>query len=124
MDNVFINECKALLEKERKLLVEELTTIADPDPAMKGDWHARFPKFEVVETSSSSGREIEQDEIEEYEMRLAEEQSLESRLLEVSKALERIQKGTYGTCKKCGKAIPIDRIKANPAAEFDMEHAV
>ena len=123
MDNTFINECKALLEKERKLLVEELTTIADPDPAMKGDWHARFPKFEVVETSSSSGREIEQDEIEEYEMRLAEEQSLESRLLEVSKALERIQKGTYGTCKKCGKAIPIDRLKANPAAEFDMEHA-
>jgi len=123
MDNTFINECKALLEKERKLLVEELTTIADPDPAMKGDWHARFPKFEVVETSSSSGREIEQDEIEEYEMRLAEEQSLESRLLEVSKALERIQKGTYGTCRKCGKAIPIDRLKANPAAEFDMEHA-
>ena len=123
MDNVFINECKALLESERALLVEELTTIADPDPAAKGDWNARFPKFEVVETSSSSGREIEQDEIEEYEMRLAEEQSLESRLLEVSKALERIQKGTYGTCKKCDKTIPTDRLKANPAAEFDMEHA-
>jgi len=123
MDNAFINECKALLESERGILVQELSSIADPDPAAKGDWHARFPKFEVVETSSSSGREIEQDEIEEYEMRLAEEQSLESRLLEVSKALERIQKGTYGTCRKCGKAIPIDRLKANPAAEFDMEHA-
>lgn len=123
MDNTFINECKALLESERRILVEELSSIADPNPKMKGDWNARFPKFEVVETSSSSGREIEQDEIEEYEMRLAEEQSLESRLLEVSKALERIQKDTYGTCKKCGKAIPIDRLKANPAAEFDMEHA-
>ena len=123
MDNAFINECKALLESERGILVQELSSIADPDPAAKGDWHARFPKFEVVETSSSSGREIEQDEIEEYEMRLAEEQSLESRLLEVSKALERIQKVTYGTCRKCGKAIPIDRLKANPAAEFDMEHA-
>ena len=55
MDNAFINECKALLEKERNLLVEELTTIADPNPAMTGDWNARFPKFEVGETSSSSG---------------------------------------------------------------------
>lgn len=123
MDTIFINECKTLLESERVILIQELSSIADPDPAAKGDWHARFPKFEIVETSSSSGREIEQDEIEEYEMRLAEEQSLESRLLEVSKALERIQKGTYGTCKKCGKAIPAERLKANPAAEFDMEHA-
>jgi len=119
-----LQEFKISLEKERSLLTAELTSIADPDPKMKGDWHARFPKFEIVETSSSSDREVEADEIEEYEMRLAEEQSLESRLLAVTKALERISNGTYGSCKTCGKAIAIDRLRANPAAEHDMAHSV
>lgn len=123
MDHDLLSEFKTKLEKERDLLTSELRSIADPDPKNKGDWHVRFPKFEVVETSSSSDREVEQDEVEEYEMRLAEETSLESRLLEVAKALERMEKGGYGTCKACGKVIAIDRLRANPAAEFDIEHA-
>ncbi len=123
MDATLLHELKGLLEKERDLLVAELQSIADPDPKVRGDWHARFPKFEVVETSSSSDREVEQDEIEEYETRLAEEHSLESRLLEVHKALDLIAQKTYGACKACGKPIPIDRLRANPAAEYDMEHA-
>jgi RNA polymerase-binding transcription factor DksA len=31
-------------------------------------------------------------------------------------ALERIERGTYGTCKECGKAIPVDRLRALPHA--------
>ena len=124
MDQPLLDEFKIMLQKEHDLLVGELGSIADPDPKLKGDWHARFPKFEVVETSSSSDREVEQDEVEEYETRLAEEQSLESRLLAVTRAHERIAKGTYGTCKTCGKVIAIDRLRANPAAEHDIEHAM
>jgi RNA polymerase-binding transcription factor DksA len=34
----------------------------------------------------------------------------------VTAALERIEQGTYGTCKTCGGAIPHDRLAAVPYA--------
>ncbi|MBI4919824.1 TraR/DksA C4-type zinc finger protein [Candidatus Azambacteria bacterium] len=49
---------------------------------------------------------------------------LELRLRDVNGALEKIEKGTYGTCETCGAEIPEDRLKANPAAKTDMEHVV
>src|SRR3989344_6674196 len=122
MDEATIQELKKKLDAERALLIEELKSIADPDPKNPADWNARFPKFEEVETSSSSDREVEQDEIEEYEARLSEEHTLESRLLEVSKALERMKGKTYGICASCKKPISLERLRANPAAEFDIEH--
>ena len=62
------------------------------------------------------------DEIEEYETVLEAEHTLESRLLAVNLALERIGNNAYGFCKTCKKEIPTERLRANPAAEFDMEH--
>ncbi|QQG45758.1 MAG: TraR/DksA C4-type zinc finger protein [Candidatus Sungiibacteriota bacterium] len=81
-----------------------------------------MPQFETGEYGGHASLEEEADEVEEYETRLGAEHSLESRLLEVTKALERIQKGTYGICIKCGKEIPVERLRANPAAEADLEH--
>lgn len=118
-----ISELKQLLLADRDKLVSELKEIAKPDPSMPGNWNANFPKFEENETGSSGSTETEQDEVEEYEVRLEAEHSLESRLLEVAGALERIEKGNYGICRICKKDIPLERLKANPAAEFDMEHA-
>lgn len=112
---------KTLLE-ERDKLIAELKTIAKPDPAMRGNWNAIYPKFEEIESGSSSSRETEQEEVEEYEVRLEAEHSIESRLLEVTKALERIEKGDYGICSACKKDISPERLSANPAAEFDIEH--
>ena len=123
MDETTLQELKKKLDAEQGLLVEELKTIADPDPNIPGEWNARFPKFEAVETNSSSDQEVEQDEIEEYEARLSEEHTFESRLLEVSKALERMKNKTYGICTACKKPIPLERLRANPAAEYDIEHA-
>lgn len=123
MDPDTRQELKNALEKERNILVAELQTIANPDPKMKGDWDARFPKFEPVETGSHSSLGSAADEVEEYETRLAEEHTLELRLLEVEKALNRIESDAYGNCAKCGRPIPLERLKANPAAEFDIEHS-
>ena len=117
-----INEFRLLLEQEKGKLISELKEIAKPDPAMKGNWNALFPHFEEQESGSSGSLETEQDEVEEYEVLLEAEHSLESRLLEVTKALERIQNGHYGTCAKCKREIPPERLRANPAAECDIEH--
>jgi len=125
MDTNIIQELKKILEKEHDILVGELKVFANRDPKMSGDWDAKFPQFEASPTGeygSHAKLEQEQDEVEEYEVRLAAEHSLESRLLEVTKALERIRQGTYGFCLKCRKPIPLERMRANPAAETHIEH--
>lgn len=122
MDKIKIEELKKALEQEHNRLISELKPIARPDSQMAGDWDALHPSFEPGEYSSHASLEEEADEVEEYEARLEAEHSLESRLLEVTKALERIQKGTYGRCVQCGKEIAPERLSANPAAEFDIEH--
>lgn len=38
----------------------------------------------------------------------------------IMNALERMENGTYGTCLRCGKDIPIDRLRAIPYAEYDV----
>ena len=122
MDDITRQEFKKMLEQERGRLTAELSSIAKPDPNMKGNWIANFPQMETGETGSHASRDEEQDEVEEYEVNLEAEHSLESRLLAVTRALHRLEIGTYGTCPQCKKAIPMERLTANPAAEFDIEH--
>jgi RNA polymerase-binding transcription factor DksA len=37
-------------------------------------------------------------------------------LLEVEQALARLEAGTYGTCERCGAAIPAARLEVRPTA--------
>lgn len=116
-------ELKMALEKEHASLVAQLKSIAKPDPHMPGDWDAIHPQFEPEESGSHAALEEEADEVEEYEVRLEAEHSLESRLLAVTHALQRIQNNTYGICKRCRKEIRTERLKANPAAENCINHS-
>ncbi len=122
MEKSILQELKTALEKERDRVVTELKNIARQDPNLKGDWDARFPQFEKGEYGSHASLEEEADEVEEYEVRLESEHSLESRLLAINRATERVDKGTYGLCLQCRKEIAIERLRANPAAEFCIEH--
>ncbi len=45
-------------------------------------------------------------------------------LLEVWNALQRIDRGTYGTCGDCGRKINSERLKALPATELCLECAI
>ncbi len=42
-------------------------------------------------------------------------------LTQVQAAIGRIEAGTYGRCKACGKPIDPERLDALPWAEFDLE---
>jgi len=122
MQPIILDELKIALTAEYDRLVAELKSIARPSADIAGDWNTQFPKFEVAETGSHAAQEEEADEVEEYETRLAAESSLETRLLQVNRALERITAGTYGVCPMCKKPIPLERLRANPAAEYDIMH--
>lgn len=122
MDQTGLNEFKKLLEEEHERLVAELKFIAVVDPKLKTNWQATYPQFEAGEHGSHASLEEEADELEEYEVRLEAEHSLESRLLQVNKALERLTNNAYGKCLKCSKDIALERLKVNPAADFCLNH--
>ncbi len=122
MDEKTLQQLKQALEAEQAELVKELRAIATPDKKMAGDWDAIYPKFASDEAGSHSSADEEADEVDEYEVRLEAEHSLESRLLEVTRALERMERRTYGVCARCGQTIAMERLAANPAAEFDIQH--
>ena len=44
-------------------------------------------------------------------------------LAEIDAALRRIEDGTYGTCGRCGKEIPVERLEAHPWATLCIEDA-
>ena len=126
LDQKTIDELKTALEKEQELLISELKTIATPDPNLKGDWNVKH--FEWSEDQITSKEALESDESvnesDEDMKNKALSDHLELRLKEVNDALKRIEDGTYGICQVCQNPIPIDRLRANPAAERDIEHEI
>jgi DnaK suppressor protein len=48
-------------------------------------------------------------------------ESLKSQLSDIDEALHRIDKGTYGVCKKCGKDIPAARLEFRPSSIYCVD---
>jgi len=49
--------------------------------------------------------------------------SLRETLGDIDNALEKIDKGTYGTCERCGEPVGEDRLAAMPAARLCIQCA-
>ena len=49
------------------------------------------------------------------------EENAEHVIEDIDRALEKIEGGSYGTCERCGKAIPEERLQARPWARFCIE---
>ncbi len=50
----------------------------------------------------------------------AEVKDLQRRLDDINRALQKMQKGKYGICERCGKEIPLPRLKILPEARYDV----
>jgi DnaK suppressor protein len=117
MHNLNLDKIKKELEEKRDLIEKELKTFATKDEKLKGDWDTKFLKF----NGSSASQEEAADEVEEYITKLPIEHNLELRLRNINLALEKIEKGTYGKCEKCGSPILEERLKAYPEARFCLK---
>lgn len=117
MEQSVINELKQLLLSEKTQLEKELASVADPDVGdhVPGDYAAKFPNF-GDENYLDEGSDTP-DEVQAYEVNLAVTGELADRLKKIDAALERIETGSYGKDIKTGEDIPIERLRANPAAE-------
>ena len=116
MKKELLKDLEQKLEQDKLNLEKGLEKFAKKDENLKDDWDTKFPSY--GSDSGSSNLEKAADEVEEYATLLPIEYSLELKLKDINLALEKIKKGKYGICDKCGKEINEERLKVNPGAKF------
>lgn len=47
---------------------------------------------------------------------------LQGQLIEVEHSLSKFDLGTYGICERCGRPIPLARLRILPEARYDVEY--
>lgn len=112
------NHFKQKLEEEKARLEGELKGLGRINPDNPKDWE---PTAEDINAGQSDPND-RADSITDFEERSAVEVELENRYDNIRDALARLEAGTYGTCKVCGKEIETGRLEANPAAQTCKEH--
>lgn len=110
MDAAFLEQNKEKLLEEKRRLEAELKRIREQPPAGEGTYPSRFPHAE------GRAPDEEAEEVEQFANLTALEGTLQSRLSSVEGALEHMAKGKYGTCERCGKSIPRERLLHSPEA--------
>ena len=110
---------KKRLSAEKTELETELATVGQRSSNNPNVWEASTGDIKI---DSADENEVA-DKFEEYEGNSGILNQLESQLLEVNAALDRIAKGTYGICEKCGKPIEKERLEASPTARFSLKHS-
>jgi DnaK suppressor protein len=106
------------LVAEKAVLEQELGEIGKRNPSSNKGWEATSGGMKV---DSADDNEMA-DKFGEIEENTGILNQLDSQLIEVNAALDRIQKGTYGLCEVCGKPIEKERLDANPAARVSIKH--
>lgn len=104
---------------EKATLEEELASIGQRSSGSANGWEATTGGMEI---DAADENEVA-DKLEEYEENASIVTQLENQLNEVKAAIERIEKGTYGSCEVCGKPIEKERLEANPSARTSIKHA-
>ena len=109
---------KIRLGKELSLVEDELKEVGKKDPDT-GEW-------EAVETEIDSDHADDNDvasNLESYEENGGIIEALRTRYTNITTALQKIEKGTYGICEIGGEEISEERLNANPSARTCVAHA-
>ena len=112
MEHALLQELQQELYDKKERLETQLKSFATKDPNLKDDWDTKYPRVPEGNLEEAA------DEVEEYSAKLHVEFSLETQLKDVNKALERIEKGEYGMCEKCGNPIAEERLRVSPEARL------
>lgn len=109
IEQQILDELKESLIKEKKRIQEELGRIAKPTKN-PDDYNTTFDNIGDDEDENAT-------EVEEYTDNLALESVFEKQLKEISDALDKIANDNYGKCENCKADIPLERLRAYPAAK-------
>ena len=111
-------ELRAQLDAELDALQEELASHGKAAPE-SGDWQGTTGGLVGEEADPNDAA----DQMEELAPNVPLVEELEKRYKDVASALQNMEKGTYGICEDCEDAIPMDRLRANPAARTCITHS-
>lgn len=107
--DTFMAQMKKSLLEEKERLEDELEKFTRKNPHDTGDFDATFPEY--GDKSDENAQEITQ-----YLTNKPLEVTLENMLRDVNKALDNLDRGTYGTCKYCHQPIEEKRLLARPTS--------
>ena len=103
------------LQDERRRVLEAIENLERENPGSlsdeTGELNPGFDQHPGDVATELFDRELE------YTLRDGEQATL----ARIDRALGRIDAGTYGTCERCGKDIPVERLEARPWAELDID---
>lgn len=106
----FLAKMKERLLADKKKLESDLLDIGEKDKADPSKIDAAYPE------SGGNSDDDNASEITAYADEISIVDKLESELRDTNKALEAMEKGTYGICKYCGKEIDVKRLEARPTS--------
>ncbi|MDD3046287.1 MAG: TraR/DksA family transcriptional regulator [Candidatus Pacebacteria bacterium] len=109
----FIEKQKELLMEEKKQLERLLSEFTEKEKGSENNFKTKYTNIDPDEVDPEEAA----NEVEEFVDLLPQEYTLEIKLKNVNESLEKIEKGTYGICEVCGRAIEEDRLKVNPSAK-------
>lgn len=98
-----------LLTEQKRRLLADIEELEQLDPS-KDDFR------DINNTDDDDAAESE-----DHSRIQARLDSARTQLDLTSKALAKLEKGTYGKCERCGKDIPPARLEAKPFAIYDVE---
>ena len=105
-------------KKQREILMQDKARLEDELAQM----HSEATVSEERREGSPFGkREEEATETLELEKRLGLENRMRQEIAAIDHTLDKIEKGTYGICDNCGKAIAEERLEALPQASLCIE---
>ena len=115
MTSVDVDRFKQALLEERERISEALEYLHEENPGSLED--------ETGEPSASADEHLADTATETYDRELdySLEENAEKVLSEIDAALQRIETGTYGVCRVCGREIAPERLEARPWATLCID---
>jgi DnaK suppressor protein len=104
MDERFVQSIADRLQRQRRVLIDELSRRKEQSENLAVDLQPEFEEQAQTELASGTTEA------------LGERQ--QNRVGNIDEALARIEAGTYGECQNCGLPISEERLEANPTTTF------
>ncbi len=105
----FIQGLKEKLLARKKHLEDQLSSFAHADPHQADNYNSEYPEFGDKEDENAA-------EVAAFVGNLSLEETLEQSLEMINRSLDKIAKGAYGICEKCGQPIALERLNIMPTA--------
>ncbi len=109
---------KTRLLEDLRLVTKELETLGVQNPEVASDW---IPVANDTE-GAEADHNVLADKYEDLVTREGIVAELETRFNNITRALKKIEDGTYGICELSGDPIELERLNANPAARTCIAH--